>query len=71
MGVRCTSLVNTKEHVQLDMFDSDEFFRNKRAQMDDVIDKIRMRYGMKLIYPAAAMGTNTELANHPAFAHGI
>lgn len=71
MGVRCTNLVNTKEHVQLDMFDNDEFFRNKREMMDKVMDKIRMKYGMSLIYPASTMGTNTTLSNHPAFAHGV
>ncbi len=71
MGVRCTCLVNTKEHVQLDLFDDKQEFRNKREDIDAVIDKIRLKYGMKLIYPAAAMGTNTILANYPAFSHGV
>ena len=71
MGIRCTGLVSTKEHVQIDMFDNDEFFRDKKEQIDNVIDKIRLKYGMKFIYPAAAMGTNTTLSNHPAFAHGV
>ena len=71
MGIRCTGLVSTNEHVQIDMFDNDEFFRNKKEQIDNVIDKIRLKYGMKFIYPAAAMGTNTTLSNHPAFAHGV
>jgi len=71
MGVRCTGLVNIKDHVQLDMFDETRIFRNRREEVDKVVDKIRMKYGMKLIYPAAAMGTNTTLANHPAFSHGV
>ncbi len=69
MGVRCTGLINTKEHVQIDMFDENRLFRNRREEMDKVVDQIRLKYGMKLIYPASAMGTKVSLANHPAFTH--
>ncbi len=71
MGVRCTGLINTKEHIQLDMFDETQLFRNRREEMDKVVDQIRLKYGMKLIYPAAAMNTKVTLANHPAFTQGV
>ncbi len=69
VGVRCTGLVNMKEHVQLDMFDDTQLFRNRREEVDSVIDQIRMKHGRKIIFPAAAMGVGATLPNHPAFAN--
>ncbi len=74
VGVRASNLVSRYGCIQTSLFDGSFDRRRKIETLDDAVDKIRLRYGMKLIKAASIMNSKNTFVNvdgaHPAFSSG-
>ena len=60
IGVRVDGLVEKKQ-MQLSMFDMPENTKNKKV--DEVVDKLKEKYGYKIITKAAEINSNNKNGN--------
>ncbi len=72
VGIRTTNLVSRKNGLQINMFDNSYLRSERLSVIDETVDEIRQRYGMKSITRVSAMKKmNISPPNATSFARGM